>query len=155
MKVSKFAGAEFSRLDMVESMPLRIPRIGAVAAAIFASPAGQAGADPASDAMAGTYQVTFENGNTQAWNIRSGCTAMLATCVTVTKPDGVRIAEMVDGRWNFHVYADPNANTQTVFSWDPSTLSGTIVNVIKGPCNYRACDYRNEPAGTFTLRRTG
>jgi hypothetical protein len=140
-------------------MPLRIIRVlqivGAVAAAVLASPAHQSAADPVSDAMAGTYQATFDNGNTQTWDIRSGCTAMLATCVTVTRPDGVGIAEMADGRWNFHVYADPSANTQTVYSWDPSGLSGTMLKVIKGPCNYRACDYRNEPAGSFTLKRTG
>jgi len=128
---------------------------GTVTAATLCSPAGQATPDPTSEAMAGTYQVTFDNGNTQTWNIRAACKTMVLPCVTVTRPDGVQEADTADGRWTFHVYADPNASKQTVYSWDPATLRGTIVNIFKGPCNYRACDYHNEPAGSFTMTKTG
>jgi hypothetical protein len=133
----------------------RVTALFAVVVAMFFSPAGRAAADPASEAMAGTYRVTFDNGSSQTWDIRAGCKTMVVPCVTVTRPDGVQEAETTDGRWTFHVYADPGASKQTVYSWDPSTLAGTVVNIFKGPCNYRACDYRNEPAGSFTMTRSG
>jgi hypothetical protein len=126
-----------------------------VTAAMLGSAAGRSTADPASEAMAGAYRVAFDNGNTETWSIRAGCKTMAVPCVTVSRPNGTQEADTTDGRWTFHVYADPSAAKQTVYSWDPATLSGTLVNIFKGPCNYRACDYHNEPAGSFTMTRTG
>lgn len=110
-------------------------------------------------AAAGTYRVVFDNTleSDRTWQINPGCASGASPCVTVIG-NGRALLEAVltDGRWSFGSSyadgdcADPPMTTNT-WSWDPASLTGTIVDHTDAGCGLPE---RTETYSTFTMTRT-
>lgn len=134
---------------------------GALAAALLAcAPSGIAAPESdAAQAMAGTYRLQFDSEfeSPRTWTLTAGCDGVTESCVTVAgQGPSTFPAVLSGGRWHFDIPHPTNKTCSappvsiSTWSWDATTLAGTLVNHIDEGCGQPA---RDVTVASFTLAR--